>query len=1315
MVRIMILRSYVQWNSFAIAQRRVRIAVCICLVASAAFAAESSKEQSWTPLFNGRNLDGWYKYLDRIGKNSDPNHVFQIEDGAIHVYKDQTADKAATKGYFATDANYSYYHLRFQYKWGTKKFPPRTETKRDAGLIYHVTGPDVVWPRCLECQVQEGDVGDCFLVHGAQVEASILPNPVVKDQYQCRPANEGGVEKTVSSLRTTRLIKEGMFEVDGWNTVEVIVHGDEETMHIVNGHPVFHAKKLARLGADNNSWEPLPAGHIAFQAEYAEVYYRNIEIQPITGGPLHPAASEKETSAKAAISALPTTANSPVAHLPIVPEGFEISLAAAPPLVEYPTLACFDDQGRLYVSEGANINDPYDVLAKTLPRSIRRLEDTDGDGVFDRSTVFADKMTFPYGGVWHDGALYVASDPTLWRLEDTDGDGVADMREVVITGFESGGHASCMKGGFLGPDGWIYFCGGNEGAGYDLKDRSGTRLHEPHAAPCVFRIRPDGTGLEFFANGAAGVYDLTFDPSGDLFGVVTILHYPRGDGLMHWVYGAYQSSCPRSSFARLTGDLLPALHEWPQSSPSGAVLYQSGAFGKEYRGNIFAAHFGTHVVTRNVIHREGATWRMDQEDNFVQSDNLNFRFTDVLEDADGSLLVVNTGGWFRIGCPTSEVDEGDLRGAIYRVRKKDQHQLADPRGLKIGWKQLTDAELAKLLGDQRFVVRERATAEFALRGPASVPALRSALHSESSELRLNAVWALTRIDHAEARAAVRESLSDPELTNMLAALHSVGIWRDQAAFDRLVELLKSNEPAIRREAATSLGRLGNSACVPALLEPLATTSDRYLEQALIFAMIEIDAREPVLAGLHGSNPKIQRGTLIALDQMSHGALTEVDVAPLLRSEDLPLQKAALDVVARHAGWTKGVAEFLNERLTGPALSPEQGELVSAALHSAIGDRSVQQLVGAMLENANSPTDSQLLLLEAIGRSRLKKLPSAWRKPLEECLLAHDEAISHQAVDTVALFARGNFTEQLASLGLDANRPMPVRIAAAVAAVTANPSPPDDRVLEFLLSRCASQDTEVVSRLSIAQALGSARLTPAQLKRMTETVKVVGPLELPSLLKAYEDSAEPAAGAELFAALEQSPGLGSLSAGRVQRLIDRYPKPLRASAAGVLKQFGAATESQAARMKELEFALSGGDATRGHDLFMGKAACSQCHRVNKQGANIGPDLSRIGEIRTRRDFLESIAFPSATFARGYEPVTVIVSGRTYTGILRGESAKEVVLMTLGRSETTLPRDEIEEILPCSVSIMPQGLDRNLTADELQDLVAFLSSLKTNKGT
>lgn len=1314
----MIFRNYDRRGIGLAALCFATLASSLCPRASAEVnaAAESPKVSAWTPLFNGRNLDGWHVCVERTEANTDPERIIQVEDGVIHIYNDQEAGKPVNRAYFVTNANYSYYHLRFQYKWGAKKFAPRMERKRDAGLMYHVTGPETVWPRCVECQIQEGDTGECFVVRGARINAFVDSKPVSKGAYQSRNKEEGGVDTTVEGARagSARLIKVGTFEIDGWNTVEVIVRGNEEVTHIVNGHPVFHGNKLARLGDDNKTWEPLPAGRIAFQAEYAEVFYRNIEIQPIAGGPLQPTANDGAMPDKPA-AATPAAATKTSARLPTVPEGFEISLAAAPPLVEYPTLACYDDLGRLYVSEGANINDTYEVLAKTLPRSIRRLEDTDGDGVFDRYTVFADKMTFPYGGVWHDGALYVASDPTVWRLEDTDGDGVADKRDVVITGFQAAGHASCMKGGFYGPDGFIYFCGGNEGKGFDLKDRNGTRLRD-HSAACIFRIRPDGTGLEYFANGAAGVYDLCFDPSGELFGVVTILKYPRGDGLMHWVYGgAYQTSRPRSSYARMTGDPLPPLHEWPQSSPSGAVQYQSGAFGDEYRGNIFIAHFGTHVVTRNTLQRDGATWRTDREEHFIVSDDINCRFTDALEDADGSLIVVNTGGWFRLGCPTAQVGEGDLRGAIYRVRKKEQQSPPDPRGLKIIWQDLVDAELATLLGDKRFAVCERATEEFARRGAASVPALRLALRNDSAEARCNAIWALTRINDSDARAAVREALSDHELTNVLAALHSIGNWRDKQAFDLLVKLLKSDEPATRREAATALGRVGNAACVPALLEMLASTSDRFLEQAIIFALIEIDSRDAPLGALGSENPTIQRGALIALDQMEHGALAESDVAPLLQSADLALQKAALGILARHPEWTRGVLSYLRASLVDSALSADQIELVSSAVRSAIKNPNVQKLVGSTLANENTAVATRSMLLDVVRGSRLKKLPPAWRKPLETCLLAQDESIARQAADTMARYSNGAFIDQLENQALNSKRPLPVRIAAAVVDVTAGPTPPKDKIFDLMLDWCASADTEVVSRLAIAQALGSASLTPAQLDRMTRTIAVAGPLELPALLKAYEDATEPAAGEELMAALATSPGLSSLSASRIERLVQRYPTLSPASAAPVLKKFEAASESQAARVKELDFALAGGDITRGHDLFMGKAACSQCHRVKQEGAQIGPDLSRIGEIRNRRDFIEAIAFPSATIARGYEPVTVIVSGRTFTGIIRGETAKEVTIMTPGRSETTLPRDEIEDIIPSAVSIMPQGLDRNLTSDELRDVVAFLASLKANKGT
>src|SRR5262249_29491622 len=120
-----------------------------------------------------------------------------------------------------------------------------------------------------------------------------------------------------------------------------------------------------------------------------------------------------------------TAADPSKAELPFkVPPGFVVEKVAGPPLVEHPVMAGFDDRGRLYVAESAGLNLKAEQLLKELPNSIKLLEDTQGTGTFDKATVFADKMTFPMGVLWHQGAVYSCSPPSLWRLEDSTGKGV---------------------------------------------------------------------------------------------------------------------------------------------------------------------------------------------------------------------------------------------------------------------------------------------------------------------------------------------------------------------------------------------------------------------------------------------------------------------------------------------------------------------------------------------------------------------------------------------------------------------------------------------------------------------------------------------------------------------------------------------------------------------------------------------------------------------------------------------------------------------------------------------------------------------------
>jgi putative membrane-bound dehydrogenase-like protein len=146
-----------------------------------------------------------------------------------------------------------------------------------------------------------------------------------------------------------------------------------------------------------------------------------------------------------------------------VPDGFTVEIAAASPLVQHPLMAGFDDRGRLYVAESAGLNLDAAELLTQKPNYIRRLEDTDGDGKFDHTTIFADQMTFPSGALWHQGALYVASPPHIWRLEDTDDDGVADRREAIVGKFGFVGNAADIHGCFLGPNGRLYWCDGRHG------------------------------------------------------------------------------------------------------------------------------------------------------------------------------------------------------------------------------------------------------------------------------------------------------------------------------------------------------------------------------------------------------------------------------------------------------------------------------------------------------------------------------------------------------------------------------------------------------------------------------------------------------------------------------------------------------------------------------------------------------------------------------------------------------------------------------------------------------------------------------------
>jgi hypothetical protein len=240
-----------------------------------------------------------------------------------------------------------------------------------------------------------------------------------------------------------------------------------------------------------------------------------------------------------------------------VPEGFEIVPAALPPLVKHPMLACVDDRGRMFISESAGINAKAPELLEKRPHQILMLTDRDQDGVYDHSTVFAENLVLPNGAQWHDGALYVCSPPYVWKFEDTNDDGKADKQTPINGKFGFNGMSSAFHGPVLGPDGRMYWCGGQHGwtlgdtsDGFDLKGPFTSR------APGVFSSWPDGSDTEDRAHGGmANPVEVTFTSEGEVLGTVAVYDNVNGrhDALLHWMWGARYNL----SSSRVAGTYLP--------------------------------------------------------------------------------------------------------------------------------------------------------------------------------------------------------------------------------------------------------------------------------------------------------------------------------------------------------------------------------------------------------------------------------------------------------------------------------------------------------------------------------------------------------------------------------------------------------------------------------------------------------------------------------------------------------------------------------------------------------------------------------------
>jgi putative heme-binding domain-containing protein len=486
-------------------------------------------------------------------------------------------------------------------------------------------------------------------------------------------------------------------------------------------------------------------------------------------------------------------------------------------------------------------------------------------------------------------------------------------------------------------------------------------------------------------------------------------------------------------------------------------------------------------------------------------------------------------------------------------------------------------------------------------------------------------------------------------------------------------------------------------------------------------LIQIGDTPAIREGLAGKIPAAQRAALVALDQLGDTTLDPQAVAALSRDTgagDADLRAAAAWILTRHPEWGDSLAEFFGQQLgvaheTEPARARLADQL--APLSRAPG---IQRLLANTLANTTAPSTTRATALHAMQRTPLAAAPESWALALVIALDTPDPSLR---ADTIAAIRALRFEERdrgllethLTKVGRDEKVDDNTRLA-ALAAIPGGLESLDPALVEFLLSRVVDNQP-IPTRLAAADVLARAKLGINELIKLTYTLPTAGPLELARILPAFEkdgDVANASVGRALLAQLERSPSASSIPPDTLRATLKQYPDIIRQESERLLESWKTSDAHQHEKLESLLEELPQGDIRRGQSVFMGqKAACSSCHAIGYLGGKIGPDLTRIGAIRTERDMLESIIVPSASFVRSYEPLAVATrDGRVISGLVKKDAPDELILTVAADKEERIHRGEIDEIQPATVSVMPAGLDQQLTPQELADLVAFLKACK-----
>ncbi|HEX3450356.1 MAG TPA: HEAT repeat domain-containing protein, partial [Isosphaeraceae bacterium] len=495
----------------------------------------------------------------------------------------------------------------------------------------------------------------------------------------------------------------------------------------------------------------------------------------------------------------PRGAELPTRALPVVAEGWTITMALEAPEILFPTTIVATANGTVYLG-----SDPMDMPGPPTEPIDRVLAVKNG-----KVTVFADKLWSVMGLEWIDQTLYVVHAPFLSALRDTDGDGRADARVDLVTGLgpklpgSSGINDHIASGVRLGMDGFLYISVGDKGIPRAVgRDGRAIQLY----GGGVIRVRPDGTDLEIVSTGERNPLSVALSATDEIF------TYGNDDdskkwpnSLTHHIFGGHYGypyqflTAPHRALPIMAGDF--------GGSGAQGICYNEDGLPAEYRGNLFFCDWGRQTVFRFEVKKSGGTFALIKRTALVSKG-------DVTDFRPFSLAVANDGGglWLVDWAYNGWLASGPRTGRLYRLQYTGSGVAARaprPTGAD-------SIERLKALDHPALAVRLESQRILQKKGAAAVPLLVERLKAGGAETgRMHAVWALDAIGGDDARRAIGEVFADPSPRVRLQAARSAGIRGDRTVLRDLIGLLADRNPAVRREAAIALGRLEDrSAAIP---------------------------------------------------------------------------------------------------------------------------------------------------------------------------------------------------------------------------------------------------------------------------------------------------------------------------------------------------------------------------------------------------------------------------------------------------------------------------------------------------------------------